>query len=97
MTNPNSNDLNARTNLRNFIRTAANGFHSAAINPRKRKILIALLLLAALLCAVIYWPRNIPAAFNSIMFAFALVTFLCIVPMCAAAIGYVPGALEMQK
>lgn len=97
MTNPNNNDLNARTNLRNFIRTAANGFHSAATNPRKRKALVALLLLAALLCAVVYWPCNIPAAFNSIMFAFALVTFLCIVPVCAAAIGYVPGALEMQR
>lgn len=97
MTNPNSNDLNARTNLHNFFRTAANGFHSAATNPRKRKALVALLLLAALLCAVVYWPRNIPAAFNSIMFAFALVTFLCIVPMCAATIGYVPGALEMQQ
>lgn len=97
MTNPNNNDLNARTNLRNFIRTAANGFHSAATNPRKRKALVALLLLAALLCTVVYWPCNIPAAFNSIMFAFALVTFLCIVPVCAAAIGYVPGALEMQR
>lgn len=97
MTNPNNNDLNARTNLRNFIRTAANGFHSAATNPRKRKALVALLLLAALLCAVVYWPCNIPAAFNSIMFAFTLVTFLCIVPVCAAAIGYVPGALEMQR
>lgn len=97
MTNPNNNDLNARTNLRNFFRTAANGFHSAATNPRKRKILIALLLLAALLCAVIYWPCNISAAFNNIMFSFALVTFLCIVPVCAAAIGYVPGALAMQR
>lgn len=97
MTNPNNNDLNARTNLRNFIRTAANGFHSVATNPRKRKALVALLLLAALFCAVVYWPCNIPAAFNSIMFAFALVTFLCIVPVCAAAIGYVPGALEMQR
>ena len=54
MTNPNNNDLNARTNLCNFFRTAANGFHSAATNPRKRKALIVLLLLAALLCAVIY-------------------------------------------
>lgn len=97
MTNPSNSDLNARTNLRNFFRTVASGFHGAATNPRKRKALVALLLLAALLCAMVYWPRNIPAAFNSIMFAFALVTFLCIVPMCAAAIGYVPGALEMQR
>lgn len=97
MTNPNNNDLNARTNLRNFFRTAANGFHDAATNPRKRKALIALLLLAALLCAMVYWPRNIPAALNTIMFIFALMTFLCIVPVCAAAIGYVPGALEMQR
>ena len=97
MTNPNSNDLNARTNLRNFLRTAANGFHDAATTPRKRKALIALLLLAALLCAVVYWPRNIPAALNTIMFIVALMTFLFLVPLCAAAIGYVPGALEMQQ
>lgn len=97
MTNPNNSDLNARTNLRNFFRTVSSGFHGAATNPGKRKALVALLLLAALLCAMVYWPRNIPAALNTIMFIFALMTFFFLVPLCAAAIGYVPGALEMQQ
>lgn len=97
MTNPSNNDLNARTNLRNFLCTVKNGFYNAATNPRKRNLLIVLLLLDALLCAVIYWPHNIPAVLNNIMVIFGIMTFICFVPLCAALIGYVPGALEMQR
>lgn len=96
MNNQNRNNLNSLTNLRNFFHTAKNGLHNAATNPRKRNALAVLLLLAALLCAAIYWPRSIPTALYGFMFFFAIVTFLFFVPLCAAAVGYVPGAIEMQ-
>ena len=77
MTNLNKNELSSRTNLRNLTSTAKAGLHNAAIYPRKRYSLLALLLLGLVLCAAIYWPYRLPGALGSIFIAPVAFTFLC--------------------
>ena len=96
MTNLNKNELSSRTNLRNLTSTAKAGLHNAAIYPRKRYSLLALLLLGLVLCAAIYWPYRLPGALGSIFIAPVAFTFLCWVIFSLVAVGYVPGALDMQ-
>lgn len=96
MTNPNKNELSSRTNLRNLTSTAKAGLHNAATYPRKRYSLLALLLLGVVLCAAIYWPYHLPGVLGSIFIAPAAFTYLCWVVFSFAAVGYVPGALDMQ-
>lgn len=96
MTSLNKNELSSRTNLRNLTSTAKAGLHNAAIYPRKRYSLLALLLLGLVLCAAIYWPYRLPGALGSIFIAPVAFTFLCWVIFSLVAVGYVPGALDMQ-
>lgn len=96
MTNLNNNELSARTNLHNFFHTVKAGLHNAVVSPRKRHALLALLLLGVVLCAAIYWPYHLPAALVGVMLVPAAFTYLCWAAGSAAAVGYVPGALEMQ-
>lgn len=96
MTNLNNNELSARTNLHNFCNTVKAGLHSAVVSPRKRHALLVLLLLGAALCAAIYWPYHLPASLAGLMLVPAAFTYLCWSAVSAAAVGYVPGALEMQ-
>lgn len=96
MTNLNNNELSARTNLHNFCNTVKAGLHSAVVSPRKRHALLVLLLLGAALCAAIYWPYHLPASLAGLMLVPAAFTYLCWAAVSAAAVGYVPGALEMQ-
>lgn len=97
MTNLNNNELSARTNLHNFCNTVKAGLHSAVVSPRKRHALLVLLLLGAALCAAIYWPYHLPASLAGLMLVPAAFTYLCWSAVSAAAVGYVPGALEMQR
>lgn len=96
MTNLNNNELSARTNLHNFCNTVKAGLHNAVVSPSKRHALLVLLLLGAALCAAIYWPYHLPAALAGLMLVPAAFTYLCWAAVSAAAVGYVPGALEMQ-
>ena len=96
MTNLNNNELSARTNLHNFCNTVKAGLHNAVVSPRKRHALLVLLLLGAALCTAIYWPYHLPDSLVGIMFVPAAFTYLCWAAVSAAAVGYVPGALEMQ-
>lgn len=96
MTNLHKNELSSRTNLRNLSSTAKAGLHNAATYPRKRYSLLALLLLGVVLCAAIYWPYHLPGVLGSIFIAPAAFTYLCWVVFSFAAVGYVPGALDMQ-
>ena len=94
MTNLNNNELSARTNLHNFFHTVKAGLHNAVVSPSKRHALLVLLLLGAALCAAIYWPYHLPAALAGLMLVPAAFTYLCWAAVSAAAVGYVPGALE---
>lgn len=96
MTNLNNNELSARTNLHNFCNTVKAGLHNAVVSPSKRHALLVLLLLGAALCTAIYWPYHLPVSLVGIMFVPAEFTYLCWAAVSAAAVGYVPGALEMQ-
>lgn len=96
MTNLNNNELSARTNLHNFCNTVKAGLHNAVVSPSKRHALLVLLLLGAALCAAIYWPYHLPASLAGLMLVPAAFTYLCWAAVSAAAVGYVPGALEMQ-
>ena len=96
MTNLNNNELSARTNLHNFCNTVKAGLHNAVVSSRKRHVLLVLLLLGAALCAAIYWPYHLPASLAGLMLVPAAFTYLCWAAVSAAAVGYVPGALEMQ-
>ena len=96
MTNLNNNELSARTNLHNFFHTVKAGLHNAVVSHRKRHALLVLLLLGAALCAAIYWPYHLPATLVGVMLVPAAFTYLCWAAGSAAAVGYVPGALEMQ-
>lgn len=96
MTNPNKNELSARTNLRNLTSTAKAGLHNAATYPRKRHVLLALLLLGVVLCAAIYWPYHLPGALGSIFIVPAAFTYLCWAVFSLVVVGYIPGALDMQ-
>ena len=96
MTNLNNNELSARTNLHNFCNTVKAGLHNAVVSPSQRHALLVLLLLGAALCTAIYWPYHLPVSLVGIMFVPAEFTYLCWAAVSAAAVGYVPGALEMQ-
>lgn len=96
MTNLNKNELSARTNLRNLTSTAKAGLHNAATYPRKRHVLLALLLLGVVLCAAIYWPYHLPGALGSIFIVPAAFTYLCWAVFSLVVVGYIPGALDMQ-
>ena len=96
MTNLNNNELSSRTNLRNLTSTAKAGLHNAATYPRKRYSLLALLLLGLVLCAAIYGPYHLPGALGSVLLVPAAFAYLCWGVCSLAAVGYVPGALEMQ-
>lgn len=96
MTNLNNNELSARTNLHNFFHTVKAGLHNAVVSPRKRHALLVLLLLGAALCAAIYWPYHLPASLAGLMLVPVAFTYLCWAAVSAAAVGYVPGALEMD-
>ena len=96
MTNLNNNELSARTNLRNFCNTVKAGLHNAVVSPRKRHALLALLLLGAVLCAVICGSYHLHGALGGILLVLAAFIYLCWSAFSLAAVGYVPGALEMQ-
>lgn len=96
MTNLNKNELSSRTNLRNLITTAKAGLHKAVTYPCKRRNLLALLLLGAVLCATIYGPYHLHGALGSVLLIPAAFAYLCWGVFSLAAVGYVPGALEMQ-
>ena len=96
MTNPSNSELTARTNLHNFFSTVKAGLYGVITAPRKRAAFAVLTFLNALLCTAIYWPQHFPPALNGITLALALFVFLSLSVLCAAAVGYVPGALDMQ-
>lgn len=96
MTNLNKNELSARTNLRNLIATAKAGLHNAVTYPCKRRNLLALLLLGAVLCAAIYGPYHLHGALGSVLLVPAAFAYLCWGVFSLTAVGYVPGALDMQ-
>lgn len=96
MTNLNKNELSSRTNLRNLIATAKAGLHNAVTYPCKRRNLLALLLLGAVLCAAIYGPYHLHGALGSIFIAPVAFTYLCWAVFGLVVVGYIPGALDMQ-
>ncbi len=96
MTNPSNSELTARTNLHNFFSTVKAGLYGVITIPRKRAAFAVLTFLNALLCTAIYWAQHFSPALNGITLALALFVFLSLSVLCAAAVGYVPGALDMQ-
>lgn len=96
MTNNTYSELNSRTNLYNFFRTAKAGLYAAAAYPAKRARLLVALLLDLLACLAVFWPRHhIPVLYGP-TFLMAFVVFLFFVFLALAAVGYIPGALAMQ-
>lgn len=90
-------ELRSQTNLHNLFCTAKAGLYAAVTYTAKRTLLGEALMLDLLFCLAVFWPRYTIPGLYGVTFLAALLVFLFLAFLLLAAVGYIPGALVMQR